>query len=76
MDPVACPSMVGRDREWTLLLQSLGDAASHRGGLVAVIGELGIGKTRLVSDVAATARDRGMTVLVGRAVDSGTRQSP
>jgi predicted ATPase len=76
MDPVACPSMVGRDREWTLLLQSLDDAASHRGGLVAVIGELGIGKTRLVSDVAATARDRGMTVLVGRAVDSGTRQSP
>ena len=40
------------------------DSASAR--FVLVAGEPGIGKSRLVGDLAATARDRGTTVLVGR----------
>ncbi|MGZ4768509.1 MAG: AAA family ATPase, partial [Ilumatobacteraceae bacterium] len=72
MTPIVCPSIVGRDDEWTLLVQCLDDAATRRGGLVALMGEVGIGKTRLVGDLAAVARERGMSVLVGRAVDSGT----
>ena len=72
MNPIACPSLVGRDQERALLVESLDDAASGRGGIVAVTGEVGIGKTRLVGDLVAVARERGVSVLIGRAADSGT----
>ena len=39
---------------------------------MALVGEVGVGKTRLVADLADVARERGMSVLVGRAVDSET----
>ena len=71
MTQVVCPSIVGRDGEWSELVQCLDDAAAGRGGLVAVVGEVGIGKTRLTGDLADFARLRGMSVLVGRAVDTG-----
>ncbi len=68
---VVCPSIVGRDGEWSKLVQCLDDAAVGRGGLVAVAGEVGIGKTRLTRDLADHARSRGMRVLLGRAVANG-----
>ncbi len=69
---VVCPSIVGRDGEWSELLQCLDDSAAGRGGLVAVVGEVGIGKTRLTRDLADQARSGGMRVLVGRAVETGS----
>ena len=63
--------MVGRDGEWSELVQCLDGAAAGRGGLVAVVGEVGVGKTRLTGDLADVARARGMSVLLGRAVDTG-----
>ena len=68
---VVCPSIVGRDGEWAELVQCLDDSAVGRGGLVAVVGEVGIGKTRLARDLADHARSAGMWVLVGRAVETG-----
>ena len=52
-------------------MQRLDDSAVGRGGLVAVVGEVGIGKTRLARDLAEHARAGGMWVLVGRAVEIG-----
>jgi predicted ATPase len=36
-----------------------------QGGLIAITGEAGIGKTRLVEALAGLARERGLTGLIG-----------
>ena len=43
---IGCPSIVGRDGEWSELVHCLDDAAAGRGRLVAVVGEVGVGKSR------------------------------
>src|SRR5437867_3656942 len=57
---------VGRHRELTELRAGLDDAAAGRGRLFLVVGEAGIGKTRLVEEVAREAAERGFQALVGR----------
>jgi DNA-binding SARP family transcriptional activator len=67
--PVAT-SLVGRDVELAALLSVLDEAgASARLGVVE--GEAGIGKTRLLEELAVVARDRGALVLWGRSHESG-----
>jgi len=61
--------LVGRARELERLEEALAAAASGQGATVLVSGEAGIGKTRLVSELAARARAGGFTVLVGRSFD-------
>ncbi len=56
----------GRVAERDALLDRWKDAIAGRPGLVVVSGEPGIGKTRLVAEVAITANDGGGTVLYGR----------
>jgi DNA-binding CsgD family transcriptional regulator len=46
------------------------------GRLVLVHGEAGVGKSRLVREASAAARDAGVTVLSGRAVPSGEAYRP
>lgn len=60
---------VGRVTERERLQAMVERAAEGRGGLVLVSGEAGVGKTRIVQEVAATAERRGMTVLVGHCID-------
>ncbi len=62
-----CPSVVGRDRERAAGDAALVEACSGRGGAVGFVGEAGIGKTRISSDLAESACQLGMRVLVGRA---------
>ncbi len=57
---------VGRQRERARLLALIERAQSGRGGLAFVEGEAGIGKTRLLENVAEGAAWRGMTVVWGR----------
>ena len=64
------PPFVGRERELHSLLSSLHQAA-QRGGAVALVGgEPGIGKTRLVSELAVLASADGWLVLTCRADES------
>lgn len=60
------PVVVGRDDELRVLDQALADAAACRGRAVFLVGEPGIGKTRLARVTAGSAFDRGMRVLRGR----------
>jgi DNA-binding SARP family transcriptional activator len=57
---------VGRDREWALVSSLLQEAMAGRGRVVLVAGEPGIGKTRLLEELAGLATARGARVLAGR----------
>jgi DNA-binding CsgD family transcriptional regulator/tetratricopeptide (TPR) repeat protein len=65
---VPCPVLVGRSAERDALVAALDAARAGHGAMVFVVGEAGIGKSRLVQEVAAAAVDRGVRVLRGRAV--------
>jgi DNA-binding SARP family transcriptional activator len=56
---------VGREREWTQLSGVLQQALDGRGRVVLVAGEPGIGKTRLLEELAGLAPARGAQVLIG-----------
>ena len=68
---VGGPSLVGRARELAALQDRLDRAAAGRGSAVLVTGEAGIGKSRLVRELADSAVDRGWEVVEGRCVAVG-----
>lgn len=74
----ACSArLIGRSAEVEHLrgrLEALRAGAS--GGLVVVSGEAGVGKSRLVREVAGLAEDSGLQVLTGRAVQAGEPYRP
>jgi predicted ATPase len=72
---VRCPVVVGRDGELAALAEVFGRAASGPGVCVVVTGEAGVGKTRLVTEAAGQARERGQVVLAGRSTPTD-RVSP
>jgi len=62
---------VGRETEFATLLDAVRAAASGSGGLALVIGEPGIGKTRLASEAARVATaESNAVVLWGRCPDA------
>jgi hypothetical protein len=63
---VRCPVVVGREGELAALDEIFSRAAGGRGACAVVIGEAGVGKTRLVTEAANRARERGQVVLAGR----------
>jgi len=63
--------LLGRDREVAELDAALHSAESGKGTLVLVVGEPGIGKTRLANDFASAAAARGAQVTWGRAWEAG-----
>jgi tetratricopeptide (TPR) repeat protein len=62
---------VGRVREFGELVAGLDAAISGRGRLFLLVGEAGIGKTRLADELSATARDAGALVLWARCWEGG-----
>lgn len=58
--------LVDRVEEMNALKEAVYRAVHGEGGLVFVHGEAGIGKTRLVRELGAYARSRGVQVLYGR----------
>lgn len=67
-----CPVIVARGEERASLEMRLQAATRGRGGMVALRGERGVGKTRLARELTERARAIGMPVLVGRAVPGGS----
>jgi predicted ATPase len=59
--------LVGRDQELTVLRAALDAARSGRPTIALLVGEPGIGKTRLADEAAIMARASRMRVLRGEA---------
>ena len=68
MPELLCPVLVGRDQELRGLRSALDRVATGHGATLAVLGEAGVGKSRLVREAAADAGARRVPVLIGRAV--------
>lgn len=64
-------AFVGRERELAELEAHLAAAVAGHGGLVLLGGEPGVGKTRLLDELAARANARGVTPLWGRCWEEG-----
>jgi hypothetical protein len=62
---------VGRGRELQHLTQALEQAESGHGQAVAIVGEAGVGKSRLVWELARSHRTQGWLLLKGGAVSYG-----
>jgi DNA-binding SARP family transcriptional activator len=65
--PGVDPPLVGRTAELTRLREVLEQTCARQAHVVAIIGEGGVGKTRLVSELGALALERDGRVIVGRA---------
>lgn len=59
---VSCPVLIGRERELDVLVDAVADPPAS----VIVVGEAGIGKSRLVGELLADRRIAGRSVLLGR----------
>ena len=65
---VLCPVLVGRRAEIQALESALAGALAGRGGCAVITGEAGIGKSRLIRELARMAAGRQVPVVMGRAV--------
>jgi class 3 adenylate cyclase len=70
LDRLARGVFVGREKELERLRNAFDEAFAGHGGLVMLVGEPGIGKTRTTQELETYARMRGATVLWGRTHES------
>jgi class 3 adenylate cyclase/tetratricopeptide (TPR) repeat protein len=78
-DPLArlnSTPFVGRDEPLKRLVDSLDAACNGRGSLTMVLGEAGIGKTRLLEEFTDSARERGAVIMRGACYDGAEWQRP
>ncbi|NED96141.1 AAA family ATPase [Phytoactinopolyspora alkaliphila] len=68
--------LVARDAEVELLRAALRRAESGTAGAVLISGEAGVGKSRLLAEIAEVARSSGARVFTGRCVDIGEAGFP
>ncbi|HLK72241.1 MAG TPA: AAA family ATPase [Streptosporangiaceae bacterium] len=68
MGEVLCPVLVGRRPEIQALESALAGVLAGRGGCAVITGEAGIGKSRLIRELARMAAGRQVPVVMGRAV--------
>lgn len=64
--PIRAPTLIGRDHELRTIERAVGGARAGHGRAVFVVGEAGIGKSRLAGTAAGRASAAGMRVLRGR----------
>jgi DNA-binding CsgD family transcriptional regulator/tetratricopeptide (TPR) repeat protein len=73
---VSSPVLIGRFDEFTRLRSALRLAAEGRASATLLAGEAGVGKTRLVAEIAALGRAEGAVVLLGGCIDLGEGSMP
>ena len=70
----ARPSMIGRQREWSVIEAFLDGTDERAGRLLLLAGEPGIGKTRLLEEAHAHVQSGGGTVVAGRGFEAERRR--
>jgi class 3 adenylate cyclase/tetratricopeptide (TPR) repeat protein len=70
-DQMISSVLVGRDRERILLKACVAAVMRGEGGIVTLIGEAGLGKSRLLAETLAAEENPGLMVLEGRSVSMG-----
>jgi class 3 adenylate cyclase/tetratricopeptide (TPR) repeat protein len=68
-------ALIGRERELHQLREAFEHLWQGRGAVVSVVGEAGVGKSRLLAEVLSDRRLRQATVLEGRATSMGENLS-
>jgi len=68
--------LVGRTAELTKLKGAFESALVNRSSVVALQGEAGVGKTRLMQELGVHAQSKGAVVLAGSASDAGLPYAP
>ncbi len=63
--------LVGREKELGLIKDSLEKVSERRGQVVCIVGEAGIGKSRLIHEFKSIMRDKEITYLEGRCISYG-----
>ena len=69
--PTLCPTLIGREAELADLGKAVEAADSGRGSSIVLVGEAGVGKSRLAREARSLSQPRRMLVLWGRCVDGG-----
>lgn len=67
--------MVGRSQEKELATHKIDLAIRGRGQIIGISGEAGLGKSRLVTEIARQANSRGMSIFGGESQSYGTNIS-
>jgi class 3 adenylate cyclase/tetratricopeptide (TPR) repeat protein len=67
--------LVGRDAEISRLRERTLGLAEGRGGIVSLVGEAGLGKSRLVAELLGSEAAQGATCLEGRSLSVGQQLS-
>jgi class 3 adenylate cyclase/tetratricopeptide (TPR) repeat protein len=72
---VVSSELVGRDAELSRLRQVVEGSIEGRGALVSLVGDAGLGKSRLVSELVALGDGQRATYLLGRSLSIGANLS-
>ena len=64
------PPLINRQNELAALREALGRALSRHGGTTVILGEAGVGKTRLAAELVRETQRRGGRVLTGHAYET------
>lgn len=67
---IICPTIIGRDVQRAEMLALLKRACHERGQTLLIAGEAGVGKSRLVVELAEHAREENIAILAGRAFET------
>src|SRR5262245_36006456 len=73
---VVSPVFIGRREEVASVAALMGRAKAREPAFALVSGEAGVGKTRLVNELAALAVGAGFLVLTGQCVELGAEGLP
>src|SRR5690349_19098073 len=65
--PLVCQELIGREQELALLRVALAEAAAGQSRFLWLVGEAGLGKSKLSRAFARIARSQQATVLFGQA---------
>ena len=71
MATATSPVFVGRAQELDRLLAVLGRAEQGQPAVGLIAGDAGVGKTRLLAELADRAEKRGARVLIGGCMEAG-----